>query len=124
MYTDGQTLTLRTISCLKHDNPKKLYFVSVMAEPRILGYSQSSRIRTHFTCFALFLGVAMSITAFPVLARILTDQGLDQTDLGVMALGCAAADDVTAWCLLTFVVGVANAKIGNAVLVAVATLVI
>ena len=76
-----------------------------------------------FTSFALFLGVAMSITAFPVLARILTDQKLEQTDLGVIALSCAATDDVTAWCLLAFVVGVAEAQIGGAVLVAVATIV-
>jgi len=75
-----------------------------------------------FTSFALFLGVAMSITAFPILARILTDQGLQQTDLGVIALSCAAADDVTAWCLLAFVVGVANAQLGSAVIVAIATL--
>ncbi len=74
-----------------------------------------------FTSFALFLGVAMSITAFPVLARILTDQRLDQTDLGVIALSCAASDDVTAWCLLAFVVGVAKSQIGSAVMVAVST---
>ena len=75
-----------------------------------------------FTSFALFLGVAMSITAFPILARILTDQRLDQTDLGVIALSCAATDDVTAWCLLAFVVGVAKAQIGDAVIVAGATI--
>jgi len=75
-----------------------------------------------FTSFALFLGVAMSITAFPVLARILTDQRLEQTDLGVIALSCAATDDVTAWCLLAFVVGVVQAQVGGAVLVAVATI--
>jgi len=46
--------------------------------------------------FALFIGVAMSITAFPVLARILTDQGLQKTPIGVLALTCAAIDDVTA----------------------------
>ena len=53
-----------------------------------------------FTSFALFLGVAMSITAFPVLARILTDRGMTRTPLGAVALTCAAVDDVTAWCLL------------------------
>jgi Kef-type K+ transport system membrane component KefB len=63
-----------------------------------------------FTPFALFLGVAMSITAFPVLARILTDRRMSRTPLGVLALGCAATDDVTAWCLLAFVVGVARAE--------------
>ncbi|MEJ7591598.1 MAG: cation:proton antiporter [Planctomycetaceae bacterium] len=67
-----------------------------------------------FTSFALFLGVAMSITAFPVLARILTDLRLDKTELGVIALSCAATDDVTAWCLLAFVVGVAKADVYGA----------
>src|SRR5918995_3949625 len=38
--------------------------------------------------FVLFMGVAMSITAFPVLARILTDRGLTRTPLGVAALTC------------------------------------
>lgn len=75
-----------------------------------------------FTSFALFLGVAMSITAFPVLARLLTDQKLEKSDLGVIALSCAATDDVTAWCLLAFVVGVAKSRIDNAVMVAIATL--
>jgi Kef-type K+ transport system membrane component KefB len=68
-----------------------------------------------FTSFALFLGAAMAITAFPVLARILTDRGLSKTELGVIALACAATDDVTAWCLLALVVGVANAEVGKAI---------
>ena len=59
-----------------------------------------------FTSFALFLGVSMSITAFPVLARILGDQGLQRTDMGIVALTCAAINDAIAWCLLAFVVGV------------------
>jgi Kef-type K+ transport system membrane component KefB len=67
-----------------------------------------------FTSFALFMGVAMSITAFPVLARILTDRGMEKTELGVVAISCAATDDVTAWCLLAFVVGVANAQVTGA----------
>src|SRR5262249_26226399 len=49
-----------------------------------------------FTSFALFMGVAMAITAFPVLARILTDRGIEKTELGVVALSCAAVDDLTA----------------------------
>ena len=61
-----------------------------------------------FTTFAMFLGLAMAVTAFPVLARILTDQGIERTSLGVMALSCAAAADVAAWCLLALVVGVAR----------------
>ncbi len=76
-----------------------------------------------FTTFALFSGVAMSVTAFPVLARILADRGMTQTALGATALACAAADDVTAWCLLALVVGVARAEVGSAVQVVVLTLV-
>jgi Kef-type K+ transport system membrane component KefB len=67
-----------------------------------------------FTSFALFMGVAMAITAFPVLARILTDRGIEKTELGVVALSCAAVDDLTAWCLLAFVVGVARAQVAGA----------
>lgn len=77
-------------------------------------YSGYAPAGVTFTSFALFLGVAMSITAFPVLARILTDLGLDKTELGVIALSCAAADDVTAWCLLAFVVGVTKADLYGA----------
>jgi Kef-type K+ transport system membrane component KefB len=67
-----------------------------------------------FLAFALFMGIAMSITAFPVLARILTDRGLSRTELGVAALTCAAVDDVTAWCLLAVVVGVSRATLSGA----------
>lgn len=62
-----------------------------------------------FSGFALFMGAAMAITAFPVLARILTDSGLHTTRLGILAITCAAVDDVTAWCVLAVVVGIAQA---------------
>ncbi len=65
------------------------------------------------TMFALFMGVAMSITAFPVLARILTDRGLARTDLGVASMACAAINDVMAWCLLALVVGSRRAMPGG-----------
>jgi Kef-type K+ transport system membrane component KefB len=58
--------------------------------------------------FILFLGTAMSVTAFPVLARILTDRGLTHTRVGVVAISCAAFDDLTAWCLLAIVTVVAR----------------
>jgi Kef-type K+ transport system membrane component KefB len=58
------------------------------------------------TSFVLFIGVAMSITAFPVLARILGERGLQRTALGTLALTCAAINDAMAWCLLALVVGV------------------
>jgi Kef-type K+ transport system membrane component KefB len=57
-----------------------------------------------FSSFALFLGIAMSITAFPVLARILAERGLTKTPLGNASIACAAVDDVSAWCLLAVVV--------------------
>ena len=57
-----------------------------------------------FDGFALFVGAAMSVTAFPVLARILTERGLAGSRLGALALACAAVDDVSAWCLLAGVV--------------------
>ena len=63
---------------------------------------------TSFEAFALFIGVAMSITAFPVLARILEDRNLTQTPLGSIALTCAAVDDVTAWCILALVIALAK----------------
>lgn len=63
---------------------------------------------TPLTTFALFTGVAMSVTAFPVLARILTERGLNGTELGDTALGCAAIDDVTAWCVLALVLAVSR----------------
>src|SRR6478609_4735801 len=67
--------------------------------------------------FVLFMGIAMSITAFPVLARILAERNLIRTKLGAIALACAAADDVTAWCLLAWVVSVVHAKGASAALV-------
>jgi Kef-type K+ transport system membrane component KefB len=64
---------------------------------------------TSFHAFALFIGVAMSITAFPVLARILEDRKLSQTHLGAIAITCAAVDDVTAWCILALVIALVKA---------------
>jgi Kef-type K+ transport system membrane component KefB len=60
----------------------------------------------HVLGFVLFLGTAMSITAFPVLARILTDRGLMYTPIGGLALACAAVDDVLAWSMLAAVAAV------------------
>ena len=72
-------------------------------------YRELAPPETSFSAFALFIGVAMSITAFPVLARILDDRGLTQTALGSIALTCAAVDDVTAWCILALVIAIVNA---------------
>ncbi|HEY9810133.1 MAG TPA: cation:proton antiporter [Halomicronema sp.] len=69
-------------------------------------YPLVSNASVSFTAFALFLGAAMSITAFPVLARIITENNLQGTRLGTLALTCAAVDDVTAWCLLAVAIAV------------------
>ncbi len=66
-----------------------------------------------FLSFALFIGISMSITAFPVLARILQEKGLTRSRLGVLALTCAAIDDLTAWCILAAVI--ALVKSGSSV---------
>jgi Kef-type K+ transport system membrane component KefB len=63
----------------------------------------------NFLSFALFCGVAMSITAFPVLARIVQEKGLMKTRLGALAITCAAADDITAWCILAAVIAIVKA---------------
>ncbi|MCW1883553.1 cation:proton antiporter [Luteolibacter flavescens] len=71
-------------------------------------YSSLAQPGTNFTAFALFMGISMSITAFPVLARILQERGMSQTFLGNTAVTCAAVDDVTAWSALAFVVAIAG----------------
>jgi Kef-type K+ transport system membrane component KefB/nucleotide-binding universal stress UspA family protein len=72
----------------------------------ILLYPLVSNGDVSFTAFALFLGAAMSITAFPVLARIITENNLQHSRLGTLALTCAAVDDVTAWCVLALAIAV------------------
>ena len=101
-------------------NPKKLHehghtavltsHVSIVA-PFMLGaalalflYPRLSDNSVSFTDFALFMGAAMSITAFPVLARILSQRNMLGTKLGSLAIACAAVDDVTGWCILAYIV--------------------
>lgn len=72
-------------------------------------YTALAKVGASFTAFALFMGISMSITAFPVLVRILKDRRLFNTPLGATATACAAVDDVTAWTILAFVVAIARA---------------
>lgn len=72
-------------------------------------YDRLSDSRVDFAEFALFMGAAMSVTAFPVLARILTERNLLRTKVGAVTIACAAVDDVTAWCILAGVVGLVRA---------------
>ena len=62
-----------------------------------------------FLPFALFMGIAMSITAFPVLARIVQERGLTKHPVGSLVIACAASDDITAWCILAVVIAIVNA---------------
>ena len=77
-------------------------------------YPRLSDNSVPFTSFALFMGAAMSITAFPVLARILTERNMLQSRLGTVAIACAAVDDVTGWCILAYIVLlIRSANAGN-----------
>jgi Kef-type K+ transport system membrane component KefB len=128
MFIVGLELNLDRASSRAHATVA-ISHASIVA-PFVLGttlalylYPRFSTSDVPFTSFALFIGVAMSITAFPVLARILADRRMTHSDLGVIALTCAAVDDVTAWCLLACVVGVAEARAESAVFVVILTLV-
>jgi Kef-type K+ transport system membrane component KefB len=90
--------------------------VSIIA-PFILGstfavylYPRLSDPSVSFTGFALFMGAAMSVTAFPVLARILSERNMLRTRVGSVAIACAAVDDVTAWCILAGIVVIVRAS--------------
>ena len=94
--------------------------LAVYLYPRVFNNTPEMR----FSSVALFMGAAMSITAFPVLARILTERNLHKTPVGAISITCAAVDDVTAWCMLAFVVAFARAEgHGRAVLTAALALV-
>jgi Kef-type K+ transport system membrane component KefB len=72
-------------------------------------YNQFAPENVNFLSFALFIGISMSITAFPVLARIVQERGIHKTKIGAIVITCAAADDITAWCLLAAVIAIVKA---------------
>lgn len=72
-------------------------------------YQQFAPEGISFLSFSLFIGIALSITAFPVLARIVQERGLSRTKLGMMVITCAATDDITAWCILAAVIAIVKA---------------
>ena len=71
-------------------------------------YDKYASGQTPFLSFALFIGIALSVTAFPVLARIIQEKGLTKSHLGTISLASAANGDITAWCLLAVVVAIAQ----------------
>ncbi|NDV82776.1 cation:proton antiporter [Bacteroides sp. 51] len=72
-------------------------------------YEEYASSQTHFLPFALFIGISMSITAFPVLARIIQERDMAKSQVGILSIASAANDDVTAWCLLAVVIAIAKA---------------
>jgi len=68
----------------------------------------SGEVEKRFLATALFMGAAMSITAFPVLARIVLERNLHRSPVGVLSIACAAVNDLAAWCLLAVVVAIAQ----------------
>ncbi|MFT4070539.1 MAG: cation:proton antiporter [Dysgonamonadaceae bacterium] len=77
-----------------------------------LAYLLYPMYETHdigFLSFSLFIGITMSITAFPVLARIVQERGIHKTHVGTIVITCAAVDDITAWCILAAVIAIVKA---------------
>lgn len=111
MFIVGMDLDIKLIKN-KADNAVLVSHASIIF-PFLLGvllsyflYSELAPEGIPFTSFSLFMGISLSITAFPVLARIIQERGLMKTPLGLMAITCAAVDDVTAWCLLAVVIAI------------------
>lgn len=114
MYVIGMELDLKVLRNQAHD-AVVISHASIII-PYFLGmglayymYEEFAPENIGFLPFALFMGIAMSITAFPVLARVIQERDLTKTRLGSIALTCAAADDVTAWCILAAVIAIVKA---------------
>ena len=103
----------QTAVVVSHSSIVIPYFLGVTLA--LFLYSHLAQPGASFLAFALFMGISMSITAFPVLVRILQDRGIFKTSLGSTAVACAAVGDVTAWSMLAFVVAIARAtSVGGA----------
>ncbi len=83
------------------------FFLGLMASHWI--YEKYASHQTAFLPFALFIGISMSITAFPVLARIIQERNMTRKPVGILTIASAANDDVTAWCLLAIVIAITKA---------------
>ncbi len=95
---------------ISHTTISLLYFLGIVVSYYI--YEDYAGEKVQFHVFALFMGISMSITAFPVLARIVQERGLNRTAFGSFIITIAAVDDITAWCILAAVIAIAKA--GNA----------
>ena len=113
MFTIGLELNLNTLKekigetyVISHASILIPYFLGMLLA--FFVYKEFASSHTNFLPFALFIGISMSITAFPVLARIVQEKGLSKTHLGTLAIASAANDDVTAWCILAAVIAIAE----------------
>ncbi|GAA3753453.1 MULTISPECIES: cation:proton antiporter [Flavobacterium] len=114
MFVIGMELDLKVLKNKAHD-AVVISHASIVI-PFALGlslaffiYETYAPLGVEFSSFGLFMGIAMSITAFPVLARIVQERGMQKTKLGTIAITCAAADDITAWCILAVVIAIVKA---------------
>ncbi|MBX2973278.1 MAG: cation:proton antiporter [Flavobacteriales bacterium] len=121
MFVIGMELDLKVLSKRAHDAVVVSHASIII--PYALGvglayfiYREMAPASVPFLSFALFIGIAMSVTAFPVLARIIQERGMQRSRIGTVALTCAAADDVTAWCILAAVIAIVKAGSGMSVL--------
>ncbi|HTG65453.1 MAG TPA: cation:proton antiporter [Flavobacterium sp.] len=114
MFVIGMELDLKVLKNKAHD-AVVISHASIVI-PFALGltlaffiYPIFAPMGVEFSSFGLFMGIAMSITAFPVLARIVQEREMQKTKLGTIAITCAAADDITAWCILAVVIAIVKA---------------
>lgn len=114
MFTIGMELNLTEIKqklnetiLISHTSTIVPFFFGMLTAYFV--YDEYTDKNVPFLSFALFIGIAMSITAFPVLARIIQEKGLTKTHLGTITLASAANGDITAWCLLAVVIAIAQA---------------
>ncbi|NIJ54072.1 cation:proton antiporter [Dyadobacter arcticus] len=114
MFIIGMELDLKTLKS-KAQEAVVISHASIIL-PFALGvglalyiYQRFAPAGISFVSFSLFIGIALSITAFPVLARIVQERGLSRTKLGTMVITCAATDDITAWCILAAVIAIVKA---------------
>ena len=114
MYAIGMELDLSEIKkklketiLISHTSTIVPFFLGMLTAYFL--YDQYADKSTPFISFALFIGIALSITAFPVLARIIQERGLTKTHLGTISLASAANGDITAWCTLAVVIAIAQA---------------
>jgi Kef-type K+ transport system membrane component KefB len=113
MFTIGMELNLRDLKgrlsetfVISHASILFPFFLGMVLAYFVYGEFAAGKAK--FLYFALFIGISMSITAFPVLARIIQEKGHTKTHLGTLSLASAAINDVTAWCMLAAIIAISK----------------